>query len=82
MSTLGRMEKKMSTLSLILEKYGILLSLEQVGDLLHRSPPAVRQAIARGAGIGEALKSACIKRGRRLYFRANDLAEIIDKGEI
>lgn len=75
----------MSTLNLILARYGILLDLNQVGDLLHRSPAAIRQAIARGAGIGEALRAlraACIKRGRRLYFRANDLAEIIDKGEI
>lgn len=72
----------MSTLNLILARYGILLDLNQVGDLLHRSPAAVRQAIARGSGIGESLKSSCIKRGRRLYFRASGLAEIIDKGEM
>lgn len=71
----------MSTLNLILARYGILLDLNQVGDLFHRSPAAIRQAIAREAGIGEPLKTACIRRGRRLYFRANDVAEILDGAE-
>jgi len=69
----------MSTLDLILNRYGLLLTLEQVGQLFHRSPAAIRQALARGAGIGAELQSAQVKKGRRLYFRAADVARAIDE---
>jgi len=68
----------MSTLDLILNRYGLLLTLDQVGQLFHRSPAAIRQALARGAGIGAELKDAQVKKGRRIYFRASDVAKAID----
>lgn len=70
----------MSTLDLIITRYGILLTLEQVSQLFHRSPVAIRQALARGAGIGVELQGAAVKKGRRLYFRAADVAKVIDSG--
>lgn len=71
----------MSTLDLILNRYGLLLTLAQVGELFHRSPAAIRQALARGAGIGIDLKDAQVKKGRRIYFRAGDVAKAIDGGK-
>ena len=71
----------MSTLDLIINRYGLLLTLDQVGQLFHRSPAAIRQALARHAGIGVELQGAAVKKGRRLYFRAADVAKVIDDGE-
>lgn len=72
----------MTTLDLILTKYGILLDLKQVSDLLHRSPVAIRQSLGREQGIGSELRNSAIRRGRRLYFRASDLAAMLDRGQL
>lgn len=70
----------MTTLELLLSRYGILLDLKQVGELFHAAPGAVRQAIALRRGVGAELAPAVVRRGRKIFFRATDVAKIIDGG--
>lgn len=72
----------MTTLDLLVKRYGILLDLAQTGELFHAAPGAVRQAIAQKRGLGIHLAPALFRRGRKIYFRATDVARIIDDGVV
>ena len=64
----------------LLNHFGPLLTLEHLAEVLHSSPGGVRMAMARKREpISEALAEARRKMGRRLFFEASRVAEIIDR---
>ena len=60
------------------EKYGPLLTLNQVAEVLHRSHEGLRVSLHRDNDLSSALRSVKKKIGRRVYFRATDISQIID----
>ena len=71
----------MSTLHYLLNAHGPLLSLAEVAKLLKRQPNGIRVCSYRATPLGRQLQSARVKIGRRVYFAAEKIAEIIDQNQ-
>ena len=62
-----------------LKRYGPLLSLTDLSDLLKRSPDGLRISLRSQSEFANKWNSAKRKVGRRVYFKASDVAELIDE---
>jgi len=70
-----------STYEYLLTHYGPLLTLKHLAEVMHTTPNSVRMAIARKRHpLAVALANARRQLGRRVYFEARLVAEIIDQG--
>jgi hypothetical protein len=69
----------MSTEEQLLERYGPLLSLVELSTLLKRSPDGLRIALRSQTEFAKKWNVAKRKVGRRVYFRASDVAGLIDQ---
>ncbi|QXX77911.1 DNA-binding protein [Alcaligenes faecalis] len=68
----------MSMEKALTQKYGPLLSLCELAQLLKRSKDGLRIALNGNNEFAQTWNSARVKVGRRIYFRAADIAQIID----
>lgn len=68
----------MSTEQVLVEKYGPLLTLIQVAELLDRSPEGLRITIRGSNALGRQLMSARVKIGRRVHFKVQAIAALVD----
>ncbi len=68
----------MNTNNFLLEKYGPLIPLEALAHLLDRSPQGLRVSLHSQNPLSEAVNSAKCKIGRRVYFRTESIAKMID----
>lgn len=62
----------------LVKRYGPLLSLTDLSELLKRSPDGLRIALRSRTDFAVTWSSAKLKVGRRVYFRATDVAKLID----
>jgi hypothetical protein len=63
---------------ILLGKYGPLLTLSQLAELLDRSPEGLRISLNSNTPLSRFLKPKRLKIGRRVYFRSNHIAELLD----
>lgn len=68
----------MHTEELLNERYGALLTLEDLAEVLKRTPPALRSALRAERHTLAPLADRRLKIGRRMYFRTGDVADFID----
>lgn len=68
----------MSTEQVLIERYGPLLTLVQVAELLDRSPEGLRITIRGSNALGRQLMAARVKIGRRVHFKAQAIAAMVD----
>lgn len=68
----------MSTEDQLVKQYGLLLSLSELSELLKRSPDGLRIALRGQSKFAAKWNEARKKVGRRVYFRAADVARLID----
>lgn len=68
-----------TTESTIIKRYGILLSFKDCAALLGRSSEGLRVTLSRDSELARKLKPAKIKIGRRVLFRASELAKLLDE---
>lgn len=65
----------------LLTHYGPLLTLKHLAEVMHSTPNGVRMAMARKRQpLATALANARRQLGRRVYFEARLVAEVIDGG--
>lgn len=70
----------MSTEEFLLKRYGTpLLTIQQVAEVLNRSPEGLRLTLAGTNGIAEKLRPARRKIGRRVLFSVTQLSRFIDE---
>jgi len=69
---------RMTTEEILLSKFGPLLTLPQLASLLDRSPDGLRITLRGGSEFAARWNQARRKIGRRVYFRAPDVARLID----
>ena len=68
------------TYEYLLQQYGPLLTLKHVAELMHSTPNGVRMAICRQSQpFTVGLSKARRRLGRRVYFEARRVAEVIDQ---
>lgn len=65
------MEKK------LIERFGPLIPLAGLANLLDRSPEAARMFLRANSEMAQSINSAKVKVGRRLFFRTVDVAQIL-----
>ncbi len=70
-----------TTLEYLQGKYGPLMPMNAVAEVFDRSKEGLRVSLSAKSDFSIAMNAAKIKRGRRVYFHASKIAEIID-GEI
>lgn len=63
------------------QKYGPLLSLQQLAELLHRSADGLRVALRTSQPYALRICEARVKIGRRVYFRTTDIASYLCHAE-
>lgn len=63
---------------MLLARYGVLLSLADCAALLDRSVDGLRITLAGRSDIAQQLRPAKIKIGRRVMFKASELAKILE----
>lgn len=68
-----------TTESTIIKQFGILLSFKDCAALLGRSSEGLRVTLSRDSELARKLKPAKIKIGRRVLFRASELAKLLDE---
>ena len=71
----------MTTEQILIERYGPLLTMAQLAELLHRSSDGLRLTLRGGSDLAESLRQGRRKMGRRVLFRAEIVARILD-GEL
>lgn len=65
-----------SLASSMFEKYGPLVSMVQLAEILHRTPDGLRMSLHDRSPYAVRLNAAKVRIGRRVYFRTPDLALI------
>lgn len=69
----------MSTRALLVDLYGPLLTYDQLARILDRTTASLRTNLSRrDSASGQMLASARIRVGRRVYFRAERIGELLD----
>ncbi|HCF2284633.1 DNA-binding protein [Pseudomonas aeruginosa] len=58
----------------IVSRFGPLLTIEQLAELLHRPAKSLSVSLGRPGPLSDKLNTARVKIGRKVYFRASDLA--------
>ena len=67
-----------NTFTFLQEEYGPLMSLEALAKTLDRSPQGLRVSLNSKTEISQAINATKRKIGRRVYFRTEAIAKIID----
>lgn len=70
-----------TTQSLLVEKYGPLLTLSQLALILDRSREGLRLTLRGNSDLARQLGAARMKIGRRVHFKTAVVASVID-GEV
>lgn len=68
----------MSTAEILIDQYGILLSLEDLAAILGRSKEGLRVSLRSQSHFSQAVNAARIRLGRRVYFSTTKIAAIIE----
>lgn len=68
----------MHTEKVLIERYGPYLTLEQLAELLHREPQSLRTSLRLESHALAPLARMRRKVGRRMYFRATDVADFME----
>lgn len=58
-------------------KYGPFLSINQLAEVLNRSPNGLRITLQKDGQVSRQLQAAKTKVGRRIYFNVVSIAEIM-----
>jgi hypothetical protein len=67
------------TYKTLTDKWGVLLSYEALGQVMNRSPDGLRLSLAANrSDWAQRVNKAKVKIGRRVLFRASQIAALID----
>ncbi len=66
------------TLDFLQNRYGPLLPIDAVAEVLNRSPQGLRVSLGTKNPLSDSINAAKLKIGRRIYFRAEIIASIVD----
>lgn len=64
----------------LLEKYGPLLTIAQLAQLLDRSPEGLRISLRSSTPWVDQINASRFRLGRRVYFRTSQIALVLSGG--
>jgi hypothetical protein len=62
----------------LIDRFGLLMSITDLADLLGRSPDGVRVSLYSDTEVSRKLKPTMVKVGRRVYFRTLQVKDVLD----
>ena len=62
---------------MLLNRYGPLLSVNQLASILDRSPDGLRISLRTASDWSAKINASRLKIGRRVYFRTSQVAELM-----
>ena len=68
----------MTTVEILVARYGPLLTRHQVAEILDRSAEGLRLTERGDSDLGHKLRAARVKIGRRVHFRVSSIARLLD----
>ncbi|MCG2585833.1 DNA-binding protein [Massilia sp. TS11] len=68
----------MTTEEMLVQRYGVLLSLRDCAELFCRSAEGLRVSLAGNNDFANKLRPARVKIGRRILFKASVISQILD----
>jgi hypothetical protein len=72
------MKAAMNYLDFLLDRYGPLMTLNDVAEILKRSPQGLRVSCYRDYEFSHTLNAAKVRYGRRVYFKTDLIAKLLD----
>ena len=69
----------MTTEETIIQQYGVLLSLKDCAKLFCRSSEGLRVTLSSNSEFSQKLRTARVKLGRRVLFKASVIGKILDE---
>ena len=69
-----------TTLNYLQTTYGPLLRMVAVAEVLGRSPEGLRVSLCKDDAVSRHLNSGKVRIGRRVYFKAACIAELMENG--
>ncbi|RBP53510.1 hypothetical protein DFR28_101897 [Arenicella xantha] len=69
-----------TTLDYLQNTYGPLLKMGSVAEVLGRSQEGLRVSLCKDDAVSRHLNSGKVRIGRRVYFKAMCIAELVDNG--
>ena len=72
--------ERASTYDLLISRHGPLMKIDEVAGVFHKSTAAIRIILSRESSLSTALNQAKNRFGRRLYFRTEQIADLVDNG--
>lgn len=68
----------MTTVEILVARFGPLLTRLQVAEILDRSAEGLRLTERGDSDLGRKLRAARVKIGRRVHFRVSSIARLVD----
>jgi hypothetical protein len=68
----------MSTEEYLLSRFGPLMSLANIAELLNRSADGVRVSLYSDTDLSRKLKPTMLRIGRRVYFRTHQVKDVLE----
>ncbi|KAB0654857.1 hypothetical protein [Burkholderia diffusa] len=69
-----------ATLATLKERYSVLMTLDQLAEILNRSPEGLRISLSTSrSNWAEHINATKVHIGRRIYFRTEAIARLIDE---
>lgn len=66
----------------LVERWGLLLDYKALSSVMHRSPDGLRLSLAQNrSDWARQVNAAKLRIGRRVLFRADAIAQLIDGGQ-
>lgn len=69
--------KRLTIEAQLLELFGPLLTPDNLATVLHRKPGGMKAALNTPGSVKDQFEPAYVKIGRRVYYRASDVAEVL-----
>lgn len=63
--------------SSMFNRYGPLLTLTQLAEILNRSTDGMRMALREASPYATRINAAKVRIGRRIYFRTPEIAQVL-----
>lgn len=61
----------------LLEKFGPLVTNDQLAEVLHRQPAGLIWSLSQPGEFAEAINATKVKLGKRTYFKSGPLAAVL-----
>lgn len=69
-----------ATLATLKERYSVLMTLDQLAEILDRSPEGLRISLSTSrSNWAQHINATKVHIGRRIYFRTEEIARLIDE---